>query len=457
MTRRHLSTIMLTAPALLIGMSAIAQTSTQPQQPRNPDATQQRPVRPQDDTMNARQLRNSQLNFVTFDKAKGMDVLSISEEKLGDVSNLIVERGSGRIAFVILDHGGTLGVGENSVAIPYHAFNIETAGEDVRLRIDMSPSDLENAPEFDAEKWQGLDQTKWTDDLKQFWSNTVAWWNDEDPRQWRDAYTTGKSETIKGEIVEVRRMDEHRPENVALMIRTKDSETPRTVYLGPSWYVMTYNEIPQRGETVMITAVPVTDARREGAYVANTIEYDNGKKLNLRDEKGTSQWNAANAAANHSAPRYVLADTLINADVKDSTGAPSGHIDNLFIECSRGQVAFVGIDPDDKLADIGEVNRIVPFEIVQVVGRDNIHIATTLDRLRTSVETPDKASALNSPQLRSQIYNEFNTTERRYSSVGAERDRDTDMDRTPRRPDRPGMNDPNNPNNNNNPGGTNRP
>ena len=478
MTRRHSKAMaVLTAPVLVATLCATAQT------------TQQEPSR-------TGMQQRTDLQFVTFKEAKGMEVLNASEEKLGEISDLVVERGSGRIAFAVLDYGGTLGIGEKKVAVPYHAFNVDNADADkTRLRLAMTAEELDTAPRFNPREWDTVEQRTWTEDLKKFWSDTVAWWNDDDPEQYRQSITTGTPETFEGEIVEVRRLDDQRPEHIALVVRAQGDTTPRIVHLGPSWYVMTYEHVPVRGETVTITAVPLTN--REGSFVAARVVYGEGLRLKLRDEKGMTGWSTQNLAQPRGAqptpdtnrdledqpettrpgattttaqqdrdrdmdfattfwaPRYILVSKVVNADVTDSTGQGAGHVDTLYIECTTGQVAFVGIDPDDALADIGEVNRIVPFELVAWAGKDDVRLATTLDRLRTSTETPDDADRLNDPAFRSKIYTEFNTTERRFAMVGANHMRDMNRATPPsdRNRNQPGT-QPGYPNQ---PGGSDRP
>ena len=51
-------------------------------------------------------------------KLDGLDVYNPNNEKIGDISELIVDRG-GKIEAVVIGVGGFLGMGEHSVAVPF--------------------------------------------------------------------------------------------------------------------------------------------------------------------------------------------------------------------------------------------------------------------------------------------------------------------------------------------------
>ena len=72
------------------------------------------------------------------------------DEEVAVVSELIMNRGSGRIEYVIVKTGTTLGLGGRAVAIPYGSFRWEAAGRD-RFVLASTSEQLKQFPEYSAE------------------------------------------------------------------------------------------------------------------------------------------------------------------------------------------------------------------------------------------------------------------------------------------------------------------
>jgi sporulation protein YlmC with PRC-barrel domain len=84
----------------------------------------------------------------------GMEVRNRSDERLGEIKDLVVDLQSGKIAYAVLAVGGFLGVGEKLIAVPPSAL---TASErsDKYLITDASRGEIVDAP--------GIAQTNWPD------------------------------------------------------------------------------------------------------------------------------------------------------------------------------------------------------------------------------------------------------------------------------------------------------
>ena len=85
-------------------------------------------------------------DFRSCEWVTGRDVLNEQGEKIADASDLLIDRGSGRIDYIVVETGSILGLGGRSIAVPYGAFrwNID-AGGPVRMRFTIS---------FDANSWR---------------------------------------------------------------------------------------------------------------------------------------------------------------------------------------------------------------------------------------------------------------------------------------------------------------
>lgn len=84
----------------------------------------------------------------------GDKVVNPLREDLGDIEELMVDVGSGCIAYAVLSFGGFLGMGEKLFAIPWKALRLDTDRK--RFVLDIDKQRLEDAPGFDKNNWPDL-------------------------------------------------------------------------------------------------------------------------------------------------------------------------------------------------------------------------------------------------------------------------------------------------------------
>src|SRR5256885_1294665 len=89
----------------------------------------------------------------------GSSVVNQQNQDLGKIEDLVIDAGSGRIAYAVLSFGGFLGLGDKYFAIPWQAFRFDLADKYGVLNIDKRL--LENAAGFDKENWPDMTDTNW--------------------------------------------------------------------------------------------------------------------------------------------------------------------------------------------------------------------------------------------------------------------------------------------------------
>lgn len=96
---------------------------------------------------------------IRSDQLAGSDVVNASDEKIGSISNLIVDK-DGQIVGIIVGVGGFLGMGEKHVALSWDAVEITTAeGQaNYQVKTSISKEDLDNAEAYKTEERQQSDQ-----------------------------------------------------------------------------------------------------------------------------------------------------------------------------------------------------------------------------------------------------------------------------------------------------------
>jgi hypothetical protein len=87
-------------------------------------------------------------NLISADKVVGTAVYNRSEERLGSVYGLMLNKLNGRVAYAIMSFGGFLGLGESYHPLPWGILTYDT-----RLGgyvVDLDRSRLEKAPRYSA-------------------------------------------------------------------------------------------------------------------------------------------------------------------------------------------------------------------------------------------------------------------------------------------------------------------
>lgn len=84
----------------------------------------------------------------------GKDVKNVQGEKLGGVTDIIVDLAAGRVVAVVISSGGFLGIGNELSIVPPAALRIADGGDS--LQLDASKESLRQAPHFKSSEWPDL-------------------------------------------------------------------------------------------------------------------------------------------------------------------------------------------------------------------------------------------------------------------------------------------------------------
>lgn len=97
----------------------------------------------------------------------GSPVRNSLAKDLGRVEELMINAGTGGVAYVVISSGGTLGFGEKLFAVPWRAVRIDK--DQHCLIFDVSREQLDAAPGFDKDNWPDLGNSKWAKEVELFW------------------------------------------------------------------------------------------------------------------------------------------------------------------------------------------------------------------------------------------------------------------------------------------------
>ncbi len=103
----------------------------------------------------------------------GTDVCNPKGENLGEIKEVVIDPGTGRVAYAVVSFGGFLGMGKKLFAIPFSAFEFDV--EENEYVLDISKERLEAAPGFDADSWPSMSEEKWNRDVYKYYERTPYW------------------------------------------------------------------------------------------------------------------------------------------------------------------------------------------------------------------------------------------------------------------------------------------
>ena len=98
----------------------------------------------------------------------GEKVQNLKGDDYGTVGDMILHK-NGTIDYIILLHGGILGMGESLVPVPwYRVVDSEKKGF---LVIDLDDELLKKAPSFSEEEWQKFEKEDWNEEIKKYYGH----------------------------------------------------------------------------------------------------------------------------------------------------------------------------------------------------------------------------------------------------------------------------------------------
>ena len=103
----------------------------------------------------------------------GTDVVNPQSENLGEIKEVVIDPGTGKVAYAVVSFGGFLSMGEKLFAIPFRAFEYNVTKNEYVL--DVSKERLEAAPGFDSDHWPSMANEKWNRDVHSFYKRSPYW------------------------------------------------------------------------------------------------------------------------------------------------------------------------------------------------------------------------------------------------------------------------------------------
>src|SRR5437762_11763260 len=108
------------------------------------------------------------------DTLQGDSVYNEADEKLGEITDIMIDVPTGRVAYAVMSVGGVLGIGDKLFAIPWQALTLDT--ENKCFRMDISKELLKEAPGFDKDHWPTMAEQSWAQEIHEFYDARPYWY-----------------------------------------------------------------------------------------------------------------------------------------------------------------------------------------------------------------------------------------------------------------------------------------
>ncbi|RQR64027.1 PRC-barrel domain containing protein [Burkholderia sp. Bp9125] len=89
----------------------------------------------------------------------GDRVYAADGSDVGRIKDIMLDVHAGRIAYAVLASGGTLGIGDKLLAIPWSAFTLDTRQRCLRLAVPAER--IRDTPGFDKDHWPKAADAQW--------------------------------------------------------------------------------------------------------------------------------------------------------------------------------------------------------------------------------------------------------------------------------------------------------
>lgn len=97
----------------------------------------------------------------------GDDITNPQKENLGDLKDLMIDTGSGKISYAVVSFGGVFGIGDKLFAVPWSQLTVDRQNK--CLVLNVSKDRLKDAPGFDKDNWPNFADDAFASNLNTYY------------------------------------------------------------------------------------------------------------------------------------------------------------------------------------------------------------------------------------------------------------------------------------------------
>jgi sporulation protein YlmC with PRC-barrel domain len=230
--------------------------------------------------------------YVLASKVEGQTLRGAEDKEIGDVEDLVFDASSGRMAFIVAEFGGFLGIGDSKVAVPWDYFKVNDEGH--LYTNEVKAEEVRTAPRIERADWSELRDPEYGPRVYKHFGRDATWFQSGfggqaegqsggqmgyDDNQWSTGTDTDASGTVS------RMTDENGMQTI--VVRTNSGD--RLVRLAPASYLEKQGWKAREGDQVTIKGRMVTIDGKQ-VLLASSIQGADNKTVELRDNSGQPSW-----------------------------------------------------------------------------------------------------------------------------------------------------------------------
>jgi sporulation protein YlmC with PRC-barrel domain len=347
------------------------------------------------------------LDFRSSEWLSDRTVINNNGAEIARVSDLILDRGTGRIEYMVIKSGTTLGMGGRALAIPFGSFSWDANDKDCFV-LAATAEQLKHYPEYTEEGWKAMKNAAGSDQSALRNKLTADAETPSDP--YAGSLDSTKKVRLEGVIRKVERTKTAASGEQVVVTVEETSGPSRRVALGPSWFVNSTTAAPMRGDKAVIEALALP-RDPDQLLVATDIKVD-GRELKLRDGSGHPKWalkTIQSGDTSYSTPysRYLLMSHVPGMKIT-CRGEECGKVDAILVDRASGEIGFLSVDPNQNFLGIGDKKRLVPWSVATVTLDGTVRIDASKEMVLATPLTPADLALLNSGDQSGRVYKAFN-------------------------------------------------
>lgn len=105
--------------------------------------------------------------LVKSDQIINVKVENLAKENLGKIEEIVIDKDSGQICYLVLSFGGIFGIGDKLFAIPWNSVNYNKDEECFFLNVNKDY--LKSAPGFDKTNWPNMADEQWAESIRNYY------------------------------------------------------------------------------------------------------------------------------------------------------------------------------------------------------------------------------------------------------------------------------------------------
>jgi len=113
-------------------------------------------------------------NVIRTQEILGVKVINRARDSLGEIEEIMIDKFTGQVAYVVLATDGFLGMGGKFFAIPWDAIQFDVLND--CFVFDITKEMLNNSSGFDKNHWPAAADLKWGGKVMNNYYSTHSYW-----------------------------------------------------------------------------------------------------------------------------------------------------------------------------------------------------------------------------------------------------------------------------------------